>query len=226
VAERGATSNWSALLLASLLVVVGGWIAERSLVIPKLLACAGLAAAGFVVAAMALRRSSGLLVFSGVIVGLVSAMLVSGWAVLFGIIGFAVLVALPSLEESSVLASAATALLGSSPLMYGALAIGRPAAGLLPWLLAAWIELVRQLIVRGQRRIIAIVLLLALVTVSLVIPGRAGYGGAYYLIVLFAELLLLGVATRMIVGRSDRLNLLMKGAMALGLAALVAGRVI
>ena len=110
--------------------------------------------------------------------------------------------------------------------MYGAVAVGRPAAGMLPWLLAAWIELIRQLIVRGQRRVVVIVLLLGLVTVSLVVPGRAGYGGAYYLVVLFAELLLLGVATRMIVGRSDRLELLMKGAMALGLAALVAGRVI
>ena len=69
---------------------------------------------------------------------------------------------------------------------------------------------------------------------SILLPARAGYGGAYFLIALFAQLMVLVVATRLIVGRgagdsggggAGRVSLLLQGAMLLGVVALVAGRV-
>ncbi len=65
---------------------------------------------------------------------------------------------------------------------------------------------------------------------SILLPARAGYGGAYFLIALFAQLMVLVVATRLIVGRgageggAGRVSLLLQGAMLLGVVALVAGR--
>jgi hypothetical protein len=61
--------------------------------------------------------------------------------------------------------------------------------------------------------------------VSLILPARAGFGGAYFLIVLFVELAVLVTAARVIVGRMDGVNVLLKGAMVMGAMALVAGRV-
>src|SRR5436309_2111681 len=70
-----------------------------------------------------------------------------------------------------------------------------------------------------------IVLAIGFVPVSLLLPARAGDRGAYFVLAIFAQLAVLVVATRLIVGRSERLGLLLKGAMAVGLVALVAGRV-
>src|SRR2546422_11216616 len=37
-------------------------------------------------------------------------------------------------------------LLGGLPLIYGALAVGHAAAGIVPWILATWIHLVREIV--------------------------------------------------------------------------------
>lgn len=60
---------------------------------------------------------------------------------------------------------------------------------------------------------------------SLFLPARAWYRGAYFVVAIFAQLAVLVVATRLIVGQNGRLGLLLTGAMAVGLVALVAGRV-
>src|SRR6266566_1952025 len=82
---------------------------------------------------------------------------------------------------------------------------------------------------RGPGLVIA--LAIGFVPASILLPARAGYGGAYFLIALFAQLMVLVVATRLIVGRgageggAGRVSLLLQGAMLLGVVALVAGRV-
>ncbi|HYU27952.1 MAG TPA: hypothetical protein VEK83_02885, partial [Gemmatimonadales bacterium] len=60
---------------------------------------------------------------------------------------------------------------------------------------------------------------------SLLVPRAAGYGGAYYLIALFAQLAVLVAATWLILGKVERVSALLKGAMVIGLVALVAGKV-
>jgi len=63
------------------------------------------------------------------------------------------------------------------------------------------------------------------VPASLVLPRSAGYGGAYFLIALLAQMAVLVVATWMLLGRVDRVSALLKIAMVVGLIALVAGKV-
>jgi hypothetical protein len=77
---------------------------------------------------------------------------------------------------------------------------------------------------RGSRGLAA-ALAIGFIPVSLLLPARTGYGGTYFLIALFAQLAVLAVATRLMVGRTDGLGILLKGAMLVGLVALVAGRV-
>ena len=60
---------------------------------------------------------------------------------------------------------------------------------------------------------------------SLVLPRNAGYGGAYFLIALLAQMAVLVVATWMLLGRVERVSTLLKVAMVVGLIALVAGKV-
>jgi len=140
----------------------------------------------------------------------------------------------------------AVALVAGLPLLYGAIAVDRPAAGLVPWTLAAWLHLVREIVkdlddqagdavlgrrtlplVLGARRagVVAGALAAAFVPLSLALPAQAHYGGAYFLIALFAQLAVLAVASRLFAGQSARNSLLLKGAMLVGIVALVAGRV-
>ena len=60
---------------------------------------------------------------------------------------------------------------------------------------------------------------------SLVLPRNAGYGGAYFLIALLAQMAVLVVATWMLLGKVERVSTLLKVAMVVGLIALVAGKV-
>jgi len=207
--------------LSALGVLAGAAIAQGGLAPPALALWAALAAAAFSVAGTAVARGSAdLLVFAGVMVGSAAAMLVSGTALAIGIAAAAALAARPSF---------AGALLTGLPLMYGALAVGRPADGIIPWTLASWLQLVRVLVDdvaarRTSRPWLAVAIAIGFVPASLLLPARARYGAPYFLLALFAQLAVLVVATRLIVGRSDRLNVLLTGAMVVGLVALVAGR--
>src|SRR6266576_1581197 len=129
---------------------------------------------------------------------------------------------------------------------YGAVAVGVPAAGIVPWVLAAWLHFVREIvkdvedepgdrtigrrtlpIVVGRRPalVIAAGAGLLFVPASLLLPRGAGFSGAYFVIALFAQLAMLIAATWLLLGKVERVSALLKGAMVIGLVALVAGKV-
>jgi 4-hydroxybenzoate polyprenyltransferase len=242
-----------------LAVLAGGWIALGRLAVPPLLGWAAVAALGFTAAGCVLQRAgrvgvwpsnrgaADLTVFAGVLIGLVGAALVSGAAVLIGLAALAAMIGyFRVLQRRSAFGNLALSVLAGLPFMYGASAVGRPAGGVVPWVLAAWLELIRAMVAdldsesvdrtRGRRTlavrlgrsraaILSAVLALGFIPASLVLPVRAGYGGAYFLLALFAQLAVLITAARVIVGRMDGISVLLKGAMLMGAAALVAGRV-
>ena len=262
------------LVLAALGVLAGGWIALGALTTPRVLWFASVAALGFGAAGNALndiwdlagdrvnrprgerplaagrlaRGTADLCVVGGALGGLTAAALVSGAAVLVGAGALVVMfVYSPLLKRRGLPGNVAVALVAGLPLLYGALAVGRPAAGLVPWTLAAWLHLVREIVkdlddqagdaalgrrtlplVIGSRRagVVAAILAAAFVPLSLALPARAHYGGAYFLIALFAQLAVLAVASRLFAGHRARNSLLLKGAMLVGIVALVAGRIV
>jgi len=262
------------LLLAALGVLAGGWIALGAVATPRVLWFASLAAVGFGAAGNALndiwdragdrvnrprgerplaagrltRGTADLCVVAGALLGLAAAALVNGGAVLVGSAALVVMIAYsPLLKRRGLPGNVAVALVAGLPLLYGALAVDRPAAGLVPWTLAAWLHLVREIVkdlddqagdaalgrrtlplVLGARRagLIAAVLAAAFVPLSLALPAQAHYSGAYFVIALFAQLAVLAVASRLFAGHSTRNSLLLKGAMLVGIVALVAGRVV
>jgi geranylgeranylglycerol-phosphate geranylgeranyltransferase len=261
------------LLVAAAGVLAGGWIALGRIATPMVLALAALAAVGFGAAGNALNdlwdrtadrinRPGGerplavgrlapgtahLCVAAGALLGLAAAGLVSGTAVLVGAVALAVLaVYSPLLKPHGVLGNVTVAIIGGLPLEYGAIAVGHPAAGIVPWILATWIHLVREIVkdvddqagdralgrrtlplVVGPRRasLIAAVLAAAFVPLSLGLPAWAHYGGAYFLTAMLAQLVVLVVASRLFAGRTQGNSRLLKGAMLVGVVALVAGRV-
>ena len=261
------------LVVAAAGVLAGGWIALGALQTPNVLALAAVAAAGFgmvgnvlndiwdqaadrvnrpgaarpLAAGRVTRGRADLCVAGGAVVGLGAAALVNGTAVLVGLAAFAVLVLYsPVLKRRGVLGNVAVALVAGLPLMYGAIAVGHAAAGLVPWILAAWIHLVREIVkdiddqagdrtlgrrtlplVVGARRasVVAAGLAAAFVPVSLALPAQAHYHAGYFLIALFAQLVVLAVASRLFTGRTQGNSRLLKGAMLVGIVALVAGRV-
>ena len=152
----------------------------------------------------------------------------------------------PFLKPYPVVGNVAVAVVAGSPPFYGALAVGRAAAGVVPWILAAWLHFVREIVKdvedeAGDRAIgrrtlpiavgrrpallVAAAAGLFFVPVSLVLPRNAGYGGAYFLIALLAQMAVLVVATWMLLGKVERVSILLKVAMVVGLIALVAGKV-
>jgi hypothetical protein len=211
---------------AGILVAAGGWIALGHLGLPRALACGVLAAIGMTLAAAASTPPAAeFLVFAGVVVGLLGAALVSGTAVLIVLIALAILLVRARRGRALV---GVDAVLAGAPLLFGALAAGHPSAGVVPWILASCLALVREAFTRARTapaRAVAIALALAFVPVSLVLPVRAGYGAGYFLTAMFAQLSVLVAAARLIVARTDRTDVLLKGAMVVGLIALVAGRV-
>ena len=66
---------------------------------------------------------------------------------------------------------------------------------------------------------------LLFVPASLLLPRNAGYGGAYFVIALVAQMAVLVAATWLLLGKVERVSALLKGAMVIGLIALVAGKV-
>lgn len=260
------------LFIAAAGVLAGGWIALGRIAFPKELVFAAvsgmaLGAAGNTwndirdVAADRVNRPgtrplaagrisrgvADLIVFGGSLLGVALAGLVSGWQVIAALAALAVmLVYSPLLKPRPLVGNVAVAVVAGSPPFYGALAVGAPAAGIVPWILAAALHLVREIVkdvedetgdrVIGRRTlpivvgrqpgmIVAAGVALLFVPASLLLPRQAGYGGAYFLIALLAQMAVLVAATWLLLGRIRRVSTVLKGAMIIGIIALVAGKV-
>ncbi len=193
------------------------------------------------------RGSADLFVFLGAVVGVSAAALVSGRQVIAALAALVVLLAYsPLIKPRPAAGNLAVALIAGVPPFYGALAVGAPAAGVVPWALAAWLHLAREIvkdvedeagdraigrrtlpIVVGRRpaQVVAAGVALLFVPASLLLPRLAGYGGAYFLIALPAQMAVLIAATWLILGRVERVSVLLKASMVVGLVALVAGKI-
>ena len=261
------------LLIAAAGVLAGGWIALGAFRLPTLLCFAALSGLALGAAGNAwndvcdtaadrlnrapeqrpltaggIRRGTAdLIVFLGSFVGLSAAALVSGWQVIAALLALAVMLAYsPRIKPLPAAGNVAVALIAGLPPFYGALAVGAPGAGVVPWVLAAWLHLAREIvkdvedetgdraigrrtlpIVVGRRpaQVIAAGVALLFVPASLLLPRLAGYGGAYFLIALPAQMAVLIAATWLILGRVERVSMLLKASMVVGLIALVAGKV-
>lgn len=261
------------LLIAAAGVLAGGWIALGAIQLPNLLwfaALSGLAlgAAGNAwndicdqgadrmnrtpeqrpITAGGIRRGTAdLIVFLGALIGLTAAALVSGRQVIAALAALAVMLAYsPLIKPRPAAGNLAVALIAGLPPFYGALAGGAPEAGVVPWVLAAWLHLAREIVKdvedeagdraigrrtlpivvgRGPAQVVAAGVALLFVPASLLLPRLAGYGGAYFLIALPAQMAVLIAATWLILGRVALVSALLKSAMVVGLVALVAGKV-
>ena len=261
------------LLIAAAGVLAGGWIALGAFRLPSLLCFAALSGLALGAAGNAwndicdtaadrlnrtpaqrpltaggIRRGTAdLMVFLGSLVGLGAAALVSGRQVIAALVALAVMLAYsPRIKPLPAAGNIAVALIDGLPPFYGALAVGAPAAGVVPWVLAAWLHLAREIVKdvedetgdraigrrtlpivvgRGPAQVVAAGVALLFVPASLLLPRLAGYGGAYFLIALPAQMAVLIAATWRILGRVERVSLLLKASMVIGLVALVAGKV-
>lgn len=261
------------LLIAAAGVCAGGWIALGALALPKLLVFAalsgvGLGAAGNAlndladVAADRVNRPSGArplaanrlsrhaaegVVFGGALCGIALAGLVSGTQVVLALGALAIMaVYSPWLKPRGLPGNVAVAVVAGLPLCYGALAVGAPAAGLVPWALAGWLHFARELVkdlddepgdrAAGRRtlpvtlganraRRVAWSLLFAFIPLSVLLPLAAGYAGWYFAFAGVAQLITAWTALRLRRGRLAGASGLLKSAMVTGLAALVLGRV-
>lgn len=261
------------LSIAVLGVLAGGWIALERVAIPKLLVFAamsglGLGLAGNVTndlqdaatdrvnhpggerplaAGRISRDTAHLLVWLGLLVGLAAAALVSGTQLLVGLAALVVMLAYsPGFKRAGWPGNLAVAAVAGLPPFYGALSVGRPAAGLVPWALAAWIHLGRELVkdlqdeagdrLIGRRTLpirigrapaarIAWWICLAFIPWAFVLPLWADYSWRYYAVAAIAAVMVVLAARAL---RRDRLggaSVLLKTAMVIGLVALVLGRV-
>lgn len=262
------------LLIAAAGVLAGGWIALGQFALPKLLAYAavsgmGLGLAGNVVndlqdiaadrinhpggerpiaAGRVSRDTAHVLVWFGLIVGLGGAALVSGTLLLVGLAAATVMCMYsPVLKRAGLPGNLAVAAVAGLPPFYGALSVGRPGAGVVPWALAAWIHLGRELVKdledeagdrRAERRTLPIRVgrpgatsltwwvCIAFVPWALVLPFVAAYHGIYYAVASVAMALVLLAAAAVRRDRPARASLLLKAAMVDGLVALVLGRIV
>lgn len=259
------------LLIAAAGVCAGGWIGLGALALPKLLVFASLSGIGLGAAGNALndladvpadrvnrpagplaagrlsRHSAEGVVFGGAVLGLALAGLVSGTLVLVALGAFAVMAAYsPWLKRRGLPGNLAVALIAGLPLFYGALALGAPAAGIVPWALAAWLHFAREVVkdlqdepgdhAAGRRTLpvtlgaaraarIACWVLVLFVPASVLLPWMAGYAGWYFACAVLAQLLVLWAAGQLWRGRFTGVSRLLKTAMVAGLAALVLGRI-
>ena len=259
------------LLIAAAGVVAGGWIALGAVALPKLLAFAalsaiGLGAAGNVANDLAdapadrLNRPAAerplaagriapetahLLVWLGALVGLGAAALVSGRQLLIGGIALVMMLGYsPWLKRHGLPGNVAVAAIGGLPLLYGALAVGRAAAGIVPWVLAAWIHLGRELakdledeagdravgrrtlpvrVGRSRAARITWWCCVGFVPLSVVLPLVARYAGVYFAVALAAQALVLAAGLGLRRARFAQASGLLKAAMVVGLVALVLG---
>ncbi|MGH7538570.1 MAG: geranylgeranylglycerol-phosphate geranylgeranyltransferase [Gemmatimonadales bacterium] len=259
------------LLLAAAGVVAGGWIALGAVALPKLLAFAAVSGAGLgaagnvandlhdaaadrvnrpagerpIAAGRVARDTAHLLVWLGTLLGLGAAALVSGWQLAVGIAALVVMLGYsPWLKRYGPPGNLAVAAVAGLPPFYGALAVGRPAAGLVPWVLAAWIHLAREIVkdlqdeagdrLVGRRTLplrvgrvmaqrIGWWICLGFVPLSVVLPLVAQYRPAYFAVLVPAQLLILLAAFRLRRERFDSASRWLKLGMAIGLVALVLG---
>lgn len=262
----------SNLLIAGAGVLAGGWIALAKIALPKELIFAALSgmALGAVgntwndirdvaadrvnrpgtrplAAGQVSRGTADFILFAGSVLGIALAGLVSGRQVLaaFGALAVMLLYS-PLLKPRPLVGNLAVALVAGSPPFYGALAVGLPSAGVVPWVLAAWVHFVREVVKdvedeAGDRAIGRRTLPIALgrrpalvlaagvgllfVPASLLLPRNAGYGGAYFLMALLAQMAMLLAASWLLLGKVERVSALLKAVMVIGLLALVAGKV-
>jgi len=261
------------LLLAAAGVLAGGWIALGAVALPKLLFFAALSGAGLGAAGNAANdlqdvaadrvnapaihplaagrlrpETAHLAIWLGIVLGIGSAALVSGHQVLAALLALAVMLGYsPLLKRHGVPGNVAVAVVGGLPLFYGSLAVGRPATGIVPWVLAAWLQLARELVkdlsdeagdrVAGRRTLpvevgqtratrIAVWACVVFLPLAVVLPLVSGYGGVYLDV---ASLSLFSVAIAVLAIRRQRFGTasgLLKVAMVFGLGALVLGRVV
>lgn len=188
-----------------------------------------------------------LILFHGTLLGLAAAGLVGGWQFVAALAALAVMFLYsPFLKPRPLIGNVAVAIVAGSPPFYGALALGAPAAGVEPWILAAWLHFVREVvkdvedepgdrligrrtlpIVAGRKRAVTVASLAGLVFVpaSILLPLQAGYGGTYFVLALIAQMAVLLASAWLVLGKIDRVSTVLKGAMVIGLIALVAGKV-
>jgi geranylgeranylglycerol-phosphate geranylgeranyltransferase len=259
------------LIIAAAGVLAGGWIALGDIAFPKELVYAALSgfalgAAGNtwndvrdvaadrinrpgarpIAAGLVQRGTADLILFVGALTGLTFAGLVSGWQVVTALAALGVmLVYSPLLKPVPVLGNLAVAIVAGSAPFYGALAVDRPAAGIVPWILAAWLHFVREIVKdledepgdrAIQRRTLPIAVgrrpamvaaagaALLFIPASLLLPKNDGYSGAYFLIALPVQMAALLAATWLLIGKVDRVSTLLKGAMVIGVLALIMGK--
>jgi geranylgeranylglycerol-phosphate geranylgeranyltransferase len=262
----------SNLAIAAAGVLAGGWIALGRIALPRELLFAALSAIAIgavgntwndirdvaadrvnrpgarpLAAGQVSRGVAHVIVFDGALLGLAFAGLVSGWLFLVALAALAVMfIYSPLLKPTPLLGNVAVAVVAGSPPFYGALAVSAAAAGVVPWVLAASLHFVREVvkdvedepgdrtigrrtlpIALGRRpaMVMAAGVGLLFVPASLFLPRNAGYGGAYFVIALVAQMAVLVAATWLLLGRVERVSALLKGAMVVGLIALVAGKV-
>jgi geranylgeranylglycerol-phosphate geranylgeranyltransferase len=260
------------LIIAAAGVLAGGWIALGRFAIPKELLFAALSGVALgavgntwndirdvaadrvnrpdtrpLAAGQVSRGVADVMVFDGALLGLAFAGLVSGWLFLAALTALAVMLMYsPLLKPRPLLGNLAVAIVAGSPPFYGAVALGLPAAGIVPWVLAALLHFVREVvkdvedepgdrtigrrtlpIAVGRRpsMVLAAGVALLFVPASLLLPRNAGYGGAYFVIALLAQMAVLVAATWLLLGKVERVSAVLKGAMVIGLIALVAGKV-
>jgi geranylgeranylglycerol-phosphate geranylgeranyltransferase len=259
------------LAIAAAGVLAGGWIALADVAVPKELVYAALSAIALgaagntwndvrdvaadrinrpgtrpLAAGLVTRGTADLMLFAGALLGIVFAGLVGGWQVVTGIAALGVmLVYSPLLKPVPLLGNLAVAVVAGSAPFYGALAVDRPAAGIVPWILAAWLHFVREVvkdledepgdrainrrtlpIAVGRRpaMVVAAGAALLFVPASLLLPKHDGYSGAYFLVALPVQMATLIAATWLLIGRVERVSALLKGAMVVGVVALIMGK--
>ena len=262
------------LFIAAAGACAGGWIALGVLALPKLLVFAALSGVGLGAAGNALndladvaadrvnrpggarplaagrlsRHTAEGVVFGGALLGLATAGLVSGTQVLVALGALAVMALYsPWLKPRGLPGNTAVALIAGLPPVYGSLAVGAPAAGLVPWALAAWLHFAREIVkdlddepgdrAAGRRtlpvalgadraRRVAWSLLLAFIPLSVLLPLAAGYAAWYFALAVIAQLITVWTALQLRRGRLAGASGLLKAAMVAGLAALVLGRIV
>ena len=261
------------LLLAAAAVLAGGWIGLGAVALPKLLLYAALSAIGLGAAGNATNEvqdvvadrvndparhpvaagrvrgdTANLIIWFGIALGIGCAALVSGCEVLVAVLALLVMLGYsPLLKRHGVPGNLAVAVVGGLPLYYGALAVGRPGAGVVPWVLAAWLHLARELVkdlgdeagdrAAGRRTLpvavgsaratqIAVWACVLFFPLAVALPLTSGYGSVYLDV---AGLSLFAVAIAALALRRQRFvtaSGLLKVAMVFGLGALVLGRVV
>lgn len=253
-------------------MVAGGWIGLDRIAVPRQLVLAALSGAALGAAGNALndlldvgadrvnrpgrqrplaagRLGAGAVIATavgGTVIGLGAAGLVSGLLVATAAAVCVVMVAYsPLLKPRGWPGNLAVAVVAGFPLAYGALAVGRPAAGFVPWLVAGWLHLVREVVkdaddepgdrAIGRRTLpvrfgregtlrVAVGLAVLFLPVSAGAPWAAGYGWPYFAIAAPAWGTVIVAARRLHGGHTAGVARLLKGAMVIGLTALVAGR--